>query len=130
MSRFVKAGRTRLPLSDGDWIEVKTGLTYGESQLLANSGIKSFKNPNSGVTEVGIDFSEANIERICTWVVDWSLRDDEDRAVRFSRDAVVNLAPEAAQEILDAIDRHVEALEAEKKAAIPMAKTDGDSKSP
>jgi hypothetical protein len=110
--RFVSAAVVRLPLSDGDWIEIKERLSWGEQNRLSGAGLTSFQADGGR----GFNWEKWNLARIETWLVDWSFRDEADKPVRVSADAIAALDPETAAEIMAAIDAHVEAQEASKKA--------------
>ena len=45
--RFIKPDTTRLQLSEGDWIEVKKILTYGEQQRLSGAALTTIKSDPS-----------------------------------------------------------------------------------
>lgn len=108
-NRFVTAEEpVRLPLSDGDWVEVKPRLSYGESQRLNSAVLRSVKGV-SGDNEVGIDYARFNILRLETWLVEWSFRDARDKPVAVTRAAIENLDPQTAEEIDQALAAHIEA---------------------
>ncbi len=112
--RFVAPGTTKLPLSDGDWVEVKEQINYGESQRLSGAMLRTVKTA-AGDNEVGVDFARYAVLKLQTWLVDWSLRDEADKPVPVSPAAIENLTPAAAEAINAAIDAHTAAL-AEGKA--------------
>lgn len=112
--RFADGGQVRLPLSDGDWIAVRRELTYGQQRRLTASGLTGVDAAAAG-ERLRVDLAAYDLERICTWVLDWSFRDADGEAVVFSREAVEALHPDAAAEINAALDAHIEA-QAEKKA--------------
>jgi hypothetical protein len=122
-SPFVKPTTVRLRLSEDRWIEAKERLNFGELQALNSAGLTRvggvFPNGSGAAADdVGLDVDMARwmVERIAVWLVDWSFRDDDDRPVRVSRDAIRSLDPAVAQEIQDALDAHVAAQEALGKA--------------
>src|SRR4030065_405384 len=120
-NRFVKLNTVRLVLSEGDWIDVKEELTYGEEQRMAGVGLTSLRTPeqvgNEPVRphEIGINLELFNIEKILMWCLDWSFVDENDKRVKLDRSSVSALQPETAQEILDALMAHVEKLEEDRK---------------
>ena len=120
----------RLPLVlKGDhWIEVKRELSFAEEQALAGAmmgdlratGVKG-KGSQNGKAEVldasmGFDLKRYQIERYATWIVAWSAKLPDGKAIEVSRDSIAILRPAVAAAIDVALDTHVEALEAEKKA--------------
>lgn len=119
--RFADGGQVRLPLSDGDWIAVRRELTYGQQRRLAAAGLTGLPDALAAQGQgarLSIDLATFDLERLCTWVLDWSLRDADGAAVVVSREAIEALHPDTAAEINAALDAHVEALEAKKAPAV------------
>lgn len=111
---FVVPDVVRLPLSDEQWIEVKRELTYGEEQALSASSLKA---DSAKLGEgLALDMENFQTNRLLAWLVDWSLRDGADRPVPVTADAIRALTTDAAKEIHAALDKHIAALEEEKKA--------------
>lgn len=124
LRRFVSPNTVRLDLSDGDWIEVKERLTYKEQQQLSGAMLRSIKTVE-GDQEMGVDFARYAILRLKTWLLEWSFRDEHDKPVPLSPAAIENLDPDTAQEIGDALDKHLEGREALK--ATPAMTESGTS---
>lgn len=126
--RFASGAGVRLELSDGDWVLVHAELTYGQQRRLASAGLSGVP---AALAEQGqgeglsIDLAAYDIERLVTWLMDWSLVDADGERVAVSRQAIEALHPDTAKEVQDALDRHVEALEAKKGApagaTVPVA---------
>ena len=111
----------RLELSDGDWVLVRAELTYGQQRRLAGAGLTGIDASASGrASGLKVDLAAFDLERIATWVMDWSLRDGDGDRVTVSREAIEALHPDTAGEINAALDAHIEALEAKKA---PPART-------
>jgi hypothetical protein len=109
-SRFVAPETVRLPLSDGDWIEVKTRLNYGEQ---AHLNKKMYGRVDQAALAgngagLGVDIEAMAIEFLVTFLTDWSFRDADDKPVALNRDAVAALDPETADEVQSAIARHAQ----------------------
>ena len=113
--RFVKPEVVRLDLSDGDWIEIKARLSYYDRQKLIGAGVRSVGATKSGTDEWGMDMERVGPERLMLWLVDWSFRDEKDKPMAVTMDNIKNLDPDTADEITAAINKHTEAIEAEKK---------------
>ena len=99
-SRFVIPNTVRLELSEGDWIEVKERLTYGEQQALAGASLDKM---TPGSTDIAINLQRYDIMRLDTWIVRWSFCDANGKAVKKTRDAIAALDPATAKEINDAL---------------------------
>lgn len=104
-NRFASTETVRLDLSEGDWIEVKDELSYGERQVLMSVGVK-----RTGITEetraVEIDWSVINVADMAMWIVDWSFTDDAGARVPVSEDSIRALSLEAATEVNEALKAH------------------------
>lgn len=114
-SWFASLDTIRLDLGGGRWIEIKDELTYREQASLTGAGIKARENPRDpGHPDYYIDTGEFDLAKIKVWVVDWNARDRQGHAIPYEPDAVDDLKPAQAREILDAIATHQDALEARK----------------
>lgn len=130
-NRFVNPKRVRLPLSDGDWIEIKERLSIGDARAATASFIGSYtkdgaRTPNMETLGMG---------EVLAYVLDWSFRDANDKPVKVSLEAMKALDMETYGEVEAAISRHVEALEAsddvrEKKIPNGEPSSGGTSSSP
>lgn len=120
--RFVAPESVRLELSEGDWIEVKARLTYGEQQRVTNAALGKVSGKlSSGITdEVTLDLAHYAVERMLVWLVDWSFIDPRGKVAPINRDTITALDPETVSEIERALDAHIEAqAEAAKNAMTP-----------
>lgn len=124
--RFVEAATDRIPLSDGDWIEVKRDLNTGDQKKLEAAGLKP-PTRVGGVGGVGgeiitpIDWEIYEIHRAAVFLTDWSFRGLDDKPFplnnrdgQVSIDALKALDPETFDEINKAIFAHVIKRAAEK----------------
>ena len=112
--RFASGAAVRLELSDGDWVLVRAELTYGQQRRLAASGLTGIDAGATSGERLKVDLAAYDLERLATWVMDWSFRDGDGDRVTVSREAIEALHPDTAQEINAALDAHIEALEAKK----------------
>jgi hypothetical protein len=112
-NRFVVPSTVKVDLSEGDWIELKERLTYGEQQRLASSALSRMTNAGADAG-IDLDFEKHSLMRMETWVVDWSFVGPNGKPVEITRRAISALDPDTAAEIDAAITAHIEALEAAK----------------
>lgn len=115
MARFVTPETVRLELSDGDWIEIKERLNLWERERLTGTGIGGLRTSKDGDPQIGLNYAHYVIQKLETWIVDWSFVDGDDKRVEISRDALRNLDPDTADEIDEALDAHIAAMEERKK---------------
>jgi hypothetical protein len=115
MSRFVRPDTTTLPLSDGDWLLVKTQLNAGEQREVFNRLTRN----NLAIDEHGIggrmeiDPMQAGFSTVLGYLLDWSLTDDDGQKVEVKGQPIEVVAAaidaldlDSYQEILDAVQRH------------------------
>src|SRR5262245_17205698 len=103
-NRFVTPEIVRLPLSDGDWIEVKKRLSVGEARYVATSFIGAYKPDGSRLPNL----DNLGMGNTLAYLVRWSFRDAQDMPVSVSLDALKALDIETYREIEEAIDAHVD----------------------
>ena len=116
---FVEPNTVRLELSDGEWVEVKEELNYGEEQRIANSAITRYQEASAPTPRIEIDYERHQIVRFLTWLTDWSNRGKDGKTVKITEDSIRALRPVMAAEIDTALTAHIEALEAAKNAPTP-----------
>lgn len=104
--RFVQPKIVRLPLTDGQWIDVKRELSYGEQTDMFASMRKQF---GAGTVPV-LDATQIGRARMGAYLLAWSLVDAEGTPVPVSPAAINNLDVETAREITDALETHDEAI--------------------
>jgi hypothetical protein len=100
--RFVFLTDTvRLPLSEGDWIEVRRSLSYGQTlDLLADT----YRSADGGApTFDAVRFPLAEME---AWLCGWSFTEPSGDPVPVNAQTIRALDPATAQEIITAIRGH------------------------
>ena len=118
-SRFVVPDMVRLPLSDGDWIDVKKELNAGEQRRVFTNLVKTMQageKPELNPEQVGKT-------KILEYVVAWSFGTG---AQAFSASALDAIDPDSYAEIVAAVDAHDEAADkarAERKNALSTPTT-------
>jgi len=117
--RFADGSAVRLELSEGDWVLVRRELSYGQQRRLAAAGLTGIDQAAGGNERLRVDLAAYDLERLCTWVIDWSLRDADGDHVVVSREAIESLHPDTAGEINRALDAHVAAQEGKARPSSP-----------
>lgn len=107
--RFVRVETTRLDLSDGDWIEVKNELAYGERLALNNAAMIGQRD---GMAIV--DYGRFHLKRLELYLVDWNLADEHGKNMPLQPDTIESLDEESAAEINRALDAHIAKMWAEQ----------------
>jgi hypothetical protein len=126
--RFASGAGQRLDLSEGDWVLVHAELTYGQQRRLAAAALTGIDEAATEGRRLRVDLAAYDLERLVTWVMDWSFRDSDGDRVAVSREAIEALHPDTAGELNAALDAHIEGLEAKKGPSSPTA-APGPSKS-
>lgn len=117
--RFQNADVVRLTLSGDEWIEVKERLSGGEARRMSAAAFRDVQRTGKTATDeprVGVDFAALSLGRTKAYLVDWSFRDQKDKPVKVTSEAIESLDEETLKEIEDALDAHIKTIEAEVKA--------------
>jgi hypothetical protein len=108
----------RLPLSNGDWVDVKAQLNHGEHQAVLERCY--VLTPDGDVQRQPFKIVQATV---VAYLVDWSATDLPIRgaAPALVEQALNSISQERFTEIRQAIDAHAEAIERERdeKKSIP-----------
>jgi hypothetical protein len=114
MSRFVNAAEVRLPISDGDYLIVKERLNLGEANDLTGRMLATDRRE--------LDPLKYRMAVVQTYLLDWSLTDDDGRLVAIRQQppadvaaTLLNLDPEDFKEIFEAIEAHQERIQAARE---------------
>jgi hypothetical protein len=118
-SRFADGSAVKLALSEGDWVLVRAELTFGQQRRLAAAGLTGVDATAAGGDRLRVDLAAFDIEKLCTWVIDWSFTDGDGNHIVLTRERIEALTPETAKEIADALDAHIEAQAAKKGPGAP-----------
>lgn len=108
--RFPKPLTVRLPISDGDWVEVKKRLTAGEYHGLLQ---RQYVVQSDGRMQMDIRY--AGLALMLAYLVDWSLTTDG-KPVPFDEAALLSTDIDTFREIRKAVEAHDEADEAARSA--------------
>lgn len=69
----------RIPLSDGDWVELKRDLNAGDLKKLEDAGLAPPVRLADGSITRPIDWERYEFERAAIFLVDWSFRGPDDK---------------------------------------------------
>lgn len=103
----------RLDLGDDHWIEIKRELNTGETQQVASAS--------------RLDYTAQSIYLVAAYLLDWSLRDGNGEPLPLDTEAqrvaaLKAISPAHFNAIFEAINRHVEEVQGEKKAEAPSGR--------
>lgn len=107
----------RLDLPCGEWIEIYTHLTAGESRRLKNAGLK-YSIKQSGEeskqqAEASIDIVEMDFMKVLTRIARWSLKSPDGYALQINRE---NLDASVDEELFDEMLAAIDAFSTEQQA--------------
>ncbi len=117
--RVVQPDIVRLEISDGDWLDVKKDLTYGERMQASSAVIGEIRVAGGGNEGyMRPQFELAALAQILAYLVDWSLVDAGDKRIPIVTQAqklaaLKSLDDASVDEIGRAIDAHAERRAAE-----------------
>jgi hypothetical protein len=100
--RFVQPGVVRLPLSDGEWVDVKEELNAGEQRHVQAGYVKDMRFGEPAT----LDPELVGKTKILAYVVKWSLKGFTGEAEPFSEGALDGVDMDTYREIEQAIDAH------------------------
>lgn len=110
----------RIPLDEGDWIEVKKYLNYAEEKGLQGSGVSGIKNPDIVAKRAyELDFVRLSLGRFEAYLIGWSFLGLDSKALACTPENMAALDPAIAIEIDKALDAHVKKMVDEKNAPAP-----------
>lgn len=126
-SRVVRPETVRLEISQGDWLLVKKRLTAGESRRIYARMIKTM----AAGEKIEMDPMQVGRSQAIEYLLEWSLESELPIRNRSADDigrALDAIDPSSFKEIIDAIQQHEAAMEAERA----QEKNDqaGETKSP
>lgn len=126
--RFVQPDTVRIDLANGDWIEIKKELTVGEDKRYRTAGLKRMAPATSTQRgEVDVDWAAMAFGRVCAYLVDWSAKDLNGKAVKITPATVESLVKADFEAIDDAILKYIEERDAEKNEPSPAPMTSATS---
>ncbi len=122
-SRFVRPDTTRLPISEGDYVDVKARLNHGEREDFF-AAIAPFDSDGKSK----INRKLLRTTRLLTYVLGWSLTDGDGKPVAYTPDMpedqrmnlIRGLDGETFDEIHAAILKHEADIEAEREVRKKM----------
>lgn len=121
---FVEPETVRYDLGDGDWIEFKKDITYGEQQKLKKAALSLSREDTEGVLDINWDM--VDIVDLVMWTVDWSLCDGDGNPMPITTETVSALSRDGAQRLQDELRKHKEAQE--KNAQLTTGSTEPETK--
>jgi hypothetical protein len=110
--RFVPGDVVRLPLSGGEWIDVKKELNAGEARRIFSALVKEMLAGKP----TKLDPEKVGLTKVVEYVVGWSLLNADGRPEPVSESAIDGLDVDTYNDIVNAVDAHDAACEAVRVA--------------
>jgi hypothetical protein len=110
---FVEPATIKLELTEGDWIEVKRELTYGEQLKLQDESSRTGEDD-----KLHFAYSSFYVAHLAAWIVDWSF-EDANGHVEVTPDSIRALKGAIAGEINTALNKYEAEQDALKNAMTP-----------
>lgn len=112
---FVRPDTTKLPLSEGDWVEVKKYLNSGEDKRLTlGDGVQA-----TGDSEYTVDLAGRMFLPLEVYLVAWSFTDFDGNQTKPTPENIRALDPAIEAEIRAALEKHIEAMGAARSRPQP-----------
>jgi hypothetical protein len=132
-NRFPAPHVERLPLSDGDWIELKRDLTVGEEKDISLLAMRELSQED-GTVKFSMNYQLLPFAKAVVYLVGWSFHNakgpvklEEEQRKRLAQ--LRALDQETWDEIDAAMTRHEEAVDAQKKSSTGTSGTGTSSSS-
>ena len=107
---LVRPDVVRLPLSDGDFLDVKKRLNTGEWRAMVTSQY------NASHDHVTLNLDQMGLSKVLAYVVGWSFVDFDQKPLAFNEQTIRGMDPDVFREVLDAVERHEEAQDTSRSA--------------
>lgn len=105
--RFVQPDVVRLPLSEGEWIDVKRELNTGEYRRVFARQLKEMSYGDKAV----VDPSQVGLSKVVEYIVAWSFKDLAGKSTQPCESTILALDSQTFGEIVSAVDSHEEAMD-------------------
>jgi hypothetical protein len=99
---------SRFELSDGDWVDFRSELSFSEQAAVEMGAMVSKVNPNSKELDLDVDWPEFEVCRLAAWVSDWSFTDSDGLREPPTKQSIRRLNQATAKELSAALDAHTE----------------------
>lgn len=122
---FAQLGIKRLLLTDeedGPWVEVRAEIGIRDQKRIESAilrGAQQVSSEGAETVELKLDGSEVALVKLKTYLVAWSFRDQSDKPVRVTHDAIAVLRPEVGDLILEKLNAYLDEV-AEERASDPF----------
>lgn len=97
----------RIKLEDGEWVDIKHCMSYGDTQKLSSHFLKlrtrlESLEPN---VDVDMDVETGNIALLVINIKAWSLKDREDKVMPINMETIAMLDKVTSERLLSEIDK-------------------------
>lgn len=103
MGHFIGEETERLDLGAGEWVDIKKRMNWGDQQRLVASYMK-LQTGQSVTPQVDVSLETGNMTLMVINIKGWNLKDDANKDVPVTSDAIASLDIETATKILNAIN--------------------------
>lgn len=102
---------TRFTLSDDDWVDFRSELSFSEVQQIESGALLSKVDQKTRELAIDVDWSEYEVVRLAAWIADWSFVDGDGLKEPATRQSIRRLNQATAKELSEALDAHVASLD-------------------
>ena len=95
----------RVDLGDGEWVDIKRRMSYGDRQKLIAYYAKLQTKLNSPDVDISLDVEGGNIMLLLLNIKAWSLKDRDGKPLPVTRETIAMLDPDIAERLEREIER-------------------------
>jgi hypothetical protein len=103
---LVQDGTDRVELPNGEWVEIKSKMSYGERQTYLNNLVRVQTQLTTPIPEVDVNLTmdTANLILLAMNIRAWNLTNGTGEVAPLTKENIALLDPQTADQILEAIN--------------------------
>jgi hypothetical protein len=106
MQAFVYDEVNRIEFDDGEWVDIKQQMNYGDQQRLAASYVKAGRKLRADEdTDLELDLEAGNLTLLLINIKAWSFKDSNGKIAPINKETIGNLHPKVAERLLEEIGK-------------------------
>jgi hypothetical protein len=105
MGHFVTDEVDRIDLGEGDWVDIKRQMSYGDDQKLVASYMNVQARVRAGEPDVDISLGTGNITLLALNIKDWNLKDESGQLMPIAETTIQRLNKSTATKLVEEINR-------------------------
>jgi len=95
----------RIELGDGEWVDIKRKMSYGDRQKLIAYYAKLQTKLNSPDVDISLDMEAGSIMLLLLNIKAWSLKDRKGKPLPITKETIAMLDPDVARKLEQEIEK-------------------------